>query len=109
AAVAGQPAQRVDQLLQVVGEVLGQRLGDRRSVLPVRGDDEVDLVVGRVLKIILVIVVVVVVIVVIFFVVVIVVEVVVVKIIGIGQVLVRTPSIDPRAGPPPPMRVCSEG
>ena len=52
--VARQPAQLHDQLVQVVRQVLVERLDERLAVLAVGGDDEVDLVVRGVLEVVVV-------------------------------------------------------
>ena len=49
--IARQPAQLDDQLVEVVGEILAQRLDVRLAVLAVGREHEVDLVVGGILEI----------------------------------------------------------
>ena len=49
--IARQPAQLDDQLVEVVGEILTQRLHVRLAVLAIGGQHEIDLVLGGILKI----------------------------------------------------------
>ena len=56
AGVPGQPPQLDDQLVEVVGQILGERLDVRLAVLAIGREHEVDLVLGRVLEIVVVVV-----------------------------------------------------
>jgi hypothetical protein len=58
ARVPGHAPQSVDQRVEVVGKIQLQRLDDRRPVFAIQGDDQVDLVLTRVIGVVVVIVVV---------------------------------------------------